>query len=192
VQSARDATAHLLALGHRRIALVHRGVHLWITDQRLAGYRRALEAAGCAFDPALIFEHEPPEASAGPLLERMLALSQRPTAVYVAGNLIGLRLMAAVRAAGIRVPEELAMVVTGDADWMELTSPPLTSVALPGRELGAAAARLLMDRLVGGRDGAPAADSGERGGRTSVVTLPAPLIVRQSSAGATAGAVAAA
>jgi LacI family transcriptional regulator len=179
-RAAEEATAHLLDAGHQRIALIQRGERLWATGERLAGYRRALAAASLPYDPRLVVRHEPPEAPADALVQRLLALPDPPTAAYVAPNLVGLRLVAALLDAGVPVPERLALVVSADEDWMQVTRPRLSAIALPGRELGAAATRLLLDQLCGVATGATGETTATVGARRTV-TLHAPLVVRESS-----------
>lgn len=171
-QAAEHATAHFIRLGHRRVALIQRGETLWSTRERLAGYRRALRQAGLPYDPALVLHHEPPQATAHALIERLLALPDSPTAAYVAPNLVGMRLVAALQDMNIPVPNRLALVVSADEDWMQVTRPRLTAVDLPGRELGAAAARLLLDRLTATRTVAAT--------EPALTVLEAPLVIRES------------
>lgn len=73
------------------------------------------------YDPALILAHEPAEAPADGLVRRLRQLPDPPTAAYVAPNLVGLRLVTALQAAGVQVPEDLALVVSADEDWMQVT-----------------------------------------------------------------------
>ena len=172
-RASATATRHLLAAGHRRIAVIQRGETLWTTRERIAGYRKALAEAAIPFDPALLLSHEPPESPADDLVRRLLGLPDPPTAAYAAGNLVGMRLFTALQTAGVPVPGRLALVVSADEDWMQMTRPQISAMALPGRELGAAAARLLLARLSAGADTDDAQDD--------VVAMEVPLVVRESS-----------
>jgi hypothetical protein len=184
---------------------------LWNFQQRLAGYRRALVEARLPFDPALVLVHEPPAAPAAARAARLLSPPDAPTAAFAAHNLVALRLVEALQDAGVRIPEELSLVVSAEEDWTRVVQPRLSAVEFPGRELGAAAARLLLEALrqtepqprpidSHGRHRMPAPDergAGEKSGKNgkngedearmpplehTVEILTAPLAVRASSA----------
>ena len=77
----------------------------------------------------------------------LLALPRRPTAVFVANNLMTLGAFRALHEAGIRIPEELALVGFDDMPWATSLNPPLTAVSQPSQEIGSSAADLLLDRI---------------------------------------------
>jgi DNA-binding LacI/PurR family transcriptional regulator len=124
---ARRAAEHLLALGHRRFAVVcepqtHR--------ERLAGYRRALDAAGADWA-----RRELPAA---------LAAEPRPTAVLAATDRLALAALEAARDAGLRVPEDLSVVGFDDVPGAARSHPALTTIRQPLLEKGELAGRLLV------------------------------------------------
>jgi DNA-binding LacI/PurR family transcriptional regulator len=77
----------------------------------------------------------------------MLDAPNRPTALIVANNLMALGALKAIRARGLRIPDELALVGIDDPQWAELVEPPLTVVAQPTREMAEAAVALLLERV---------------------------------------------
>jgi LacI family transcriptional regulator len=144
---ARDATEHLLSLGHRRIAAIT-GPPAWMAStERLNGYRGALAAAGVLPDPALVggidFSIAGGEAAAGPLLD----LADRPTAVFAFNDNVAIGVLRAARARGLRVPEDLSVVGFDDSEHAALVSPAITTVRQPLAEMGRIAVSLLLRLL---------------------------------------------
>jgi DNA-binding LacI/PurR family transcriptional regulator len=124
---ARRAAEHLLALGHRRFAVVcDPDVH----RERLAGYRTALEAAGAGWT------RQP--------LPAALAADPRPTAILAATDRLALGALDAARAAGLRVPEDLSVVGFDDLPGAAGSLPALTTIRQPLLEKGEMAGRLLI------------------------------------------------
>jgi LacI family transcriptional regulator len=145
-RGARDATAHLLRAGHRRVALLVADTN-WTSDVgRLAGYRQAHDEAGMRVDERLIvrvaFQAPDAEQLIGDLLER-----GRPTAVFAANNLLAEQAWRLIRERGLRLPEDISLVGFDDVPWMEMVSPGITVVAQPTEELGRRAAQLLLRRI---------------------------------------------
>jgi DNA-binding LacI/PurR family transcriptional regulator len=183
------ATEHLLRLGHRRIAFltVHGsydpdGRRSSLADRAL-GYRRALERAGVPFEPAWIVQGRP-EQPATPalgraLLRALLALpGPRPTAAFATNDLTALGVLRAAHEAGVRVPNDLALVGIGGIELGGYATPALTTIDHPRDEL----ARLAMETLVGQLEGRapPAVEQ----------VLPVRLLVRESCGAAGMGMIA--
>lgn len=146
VGGARAAVAHLLTLGHRRIAFL--GVDTsWTSDVgRLEGYRDALARGGVAFDPNLIlrlaFHDEAAEERIAGLLDR-----EAPTAFFAANNLLAEQAWHVLRARGLSLPDDISLVGFDDVQWTGMVSPGITVVAQPTIELGRRAAALLLRRI---------------------------------------------
>lgn len=173
VSAAEIATQHLIKLGRRRIA--HITGMLTITDacDRLAGYQNALQAAGLPVQDELIAEGMFNYESGYAAMQRLLP--RRPDAVFAANDMTAAGALAAVREAGLRVPDDLSIVGFDDVDVALQTTPPLTTVRQPIRTKGEMAARLLVD-LINGKFAAP-----------QHIILPTELVIRQScGAGANA------
>jgi LacI family transcriptional regulator len=145
-RGARDATAHLLALGHRRVALLVADTN-WTSDVgRLHGYREAHAQAGVAVDERLVVRigfHAP---DAELRIARLLD-DARPTAIFAANNLLAEQAWHLLRRRGLRVPEDVSLVGFDDVPWMGMVSPGITVVAQPTEELGRRAAEFLLRRL---------------------------------------------
>src|SRR5207248_1695454 len=146
VRGARDAVAHLLELGHTRIALL--GVDTdWTSDTgRIDGYRAAFALAGLTVDERLILRFAFHEAQAE---ERIAELLDRrdPTAIFAANNLLAEQAWRVLRARGARLPTDISLVGFDDVQWTEMVSPGITVVAQPTVELGRRAAALLLRRM---------------------------------------------
>jgi LacI family transcriptional regulator len=146
------ATKHLLGLGHRRIAMLGGSRTYRKFTDRLRGYGDALAAAGLAVDRALLPPPVPGEEQYGASqMAELLALprSERPTAIVMANDRLAARALAILHRAGVRVPDELSVVAIGDTDEATSTLPPLTTVSVPRREMGALGVRRLADLLGG-------------------------------------------
>jgi LacI family transcriptional regulator len=147
LEGARRAVAHLVSLGHRRIGLVGGPAGLSTAAERRLGYERALAEAGLRRAACLVAEGDFRAPGGRAAMERLLAAAAPPTAVFVTNDLMTLGAYEALRARGLRVPRDVALVGFDDAPWAEWLHPPLTTVAQPAYELGATAARLLLERL---------------------------------------------
>jgi LacI family transcriptional regulator len=147
-RGARDATEHLLELGHRRIALL--GVETdWTSDAgRLDGYRAALRRRRVRASKELIVRiplHSPDTAGR---IDALLA-EHAPTAVFAANNVLAEQAWQVIRDRKLRIPHDVSLVAFDDVPWMAMVDPAITVVEQPTLELGRAAGRLLLRRLAG-------------------------------------------
>lgn len=169
VAGARAAVDHLLALGHRRIACVTNAPLVYTAAQeRLRGYRQALEAARIEPDPDLIAEASFDAPSGHAATAGLLARTSF-SAIFVASDVVALGAVGALREAGLRVPEDVSVVGFDDIPLVAYFDPPLTTIRVPAFDLGQAAGYALLERIA-----APIAST-----RT---LLPTELIVRASTA----------
>lgn len=150
-QAAIDAVQYLINRGHRRIALLSANEdYLW-ARQRREGYEFALARAGIEHDPQLIRVARGTDFSDGmDAAGALLALEAAPTAVFAVADTLAIGAIKAFRRVGRRVPEDIAVIGFDDIPVARLFEPELTTIAQPVRELGAAAAELLLKRLAGG------------------------------------------
>jgi DNA-binding LacI/PurR family transcriptional regulator len=166
---ARELTEHLISRGHRRIAFIAARQPWPMVEQRHLGYRDALAAAGLEHASELeLFEGIWDAAEAATMVDRLLALADPPSAIMGGNDLLAIGAMRQARARGLRVPRDLAVTGFDDFAFAEFVEPPLTTVHVPGYEMGQTAAELLIDHLGGGS-----------GGRH--VTLPVELRLRGST-----------
>ncbi len=147
VEGTRRGVEHLLALGHREVALLGGPSRHSTAKERERGYEEALRAAGRPIRPELVHYGDFREGGGYDGMTALLALPRRPTAVFVANNLMTLGAFRALHEAGIRIPEELALVGFDDMPWATSLNPPLTAVSQPSQEIGSSAADLLLDRI---------------------------------------------
>jgi DNA-binding LacI/PurR family transcriptional regulator len=144
---AQLATQHLVNLGHRRIAYIN-GMADWIEAQnRLSGYRDILEKHNLPVDEALIKQGDWGVDSGYKATQELLALEDRPTAIFSANDIMALGAIYAVHEAGLKVPADIAIVGYDDRDFSAWIRPALTTVRMPAYEMGQAAARLLMKQF---------------------------------------------
>jgi LacI family transcriptional regulator len=145
-RGAREAVAHLLELGHTRIALLVART-TWTTDAgRLDGYRMAHADAGVRVDRRLVLKLAT-HAADGPSRIRALLEQERPTAIFAANNVLAEQAWHVVRSLGWKIPRQVSLVAFDDVPWMEMVSPGLTAVRQPAFEMGRRAALLLLRRL---------------------------------------------
>jgi LacI family transcriptional regulator len=138
--AAREATEHLLALGHRRIAFVEGPPGLHTSAQRLEGFEAAMRAAGA--EPVRLpggFEYEAGDAAAA----RLLAAPPLPDAVLAVNDEAAIGLLTGLRRGGIDVPGRVSVAGIDDTRPARLVD--LTSVNLPLHELGEIAARVVLE-----------------------------------------------
>lgn len=142
-QGGRVATEELIAAGHRRIAFVNTTTPSPALSGRLAGYRSALEAAGISFDESLVFSATPEqeggyEATAG-------VIASEATAVFCHNDRVAMGLYDGLRERGLRIPDDVAVMGFDNQEVIAAhLRPPLSTVALPHYELGAAGIRVLL------------------------------------------------
>jgi LacI family repressor for deo operon, udp, cdd, tsx, nupC, and nupG len=145
---ARLATEHLLGLGHRRIAHVS-GTHERISEERLVGYRGALADAGIEPDPSLVAPGHFTEQGGHAAMSTLLESGARFSAVFCANDLSAMGALHAILSSGRRVPSDLSIVGFDDLRLSPYTSPPLTTIHQPAREIAQHATELLLGLIEG-------------------------------------------
>jgi LacI family transcriptional regulator len=143
-RGAKEMATHLLALGHKRIAIIKGSARNHDAAERLRGYRMALREAGITPDPLLERDGNFTEAAGYSATLELLALKKRPTAIFAANDSMAIGAMSALRESGIPVPEEMAVAGFDDIPLARYMDPPLSSVHVPICELGAKAVTLLL------------------------------------------------
>jgi DNA-binding LacI/PurR family transcriptional regulator len=143
--AAYEGVTHLLRLGHQRVGFIG-GLHGTTTSRRrLDGYRAALKDWKRPLDRGLIVEGDYRVESG--YRAGLDLLRQRPDAVFIANYLMSVGFIKALQRYRLRCPEDVAIVTCDDHPWLDAFSPRLTTLDLAKRELGAVAARLLLDRI---------------------------------------------
>ncbi|MFI9049872.1 LacI family DNA-binding transcriptional regulator [Streptomyces sp. NPDC053427] len=143
----RQLVEHLADLGHTRIGLVAGLPGLSTTTERVRGYREGLRGRGLEFAPELLAGGNSEAAGAQDATGHLLAAPEPPTAIITANNAMTIGALRALRERGLEVPRDIALACFDDFSWADLFAPRLTAIAQPGKEIGAAAVRLLLERL---------------------------------------------
>jgi len=146
-QGAFEAVDHLIRLGHRRIGMITGRQNVSTSRDRRLGYEEALAAHNLPLRANYIRVGDYKQASGHALATELLALPNRPTALFVSNNLMTVGAMEAIHKWGLRIPEDVAVIGFDDLPWAEALDPPLTVVRQPAYEVGRAAAELLLKRL---------------------------------------------
>ena len=145
-QGGRQATRHLIELGHRRIACVSGGSDLSPSAERLTGYQMELQDNGIPFDDTLVFKGDFQYASGYRAARELLSLPEPPTAVFACNDLMAVGVISAATEMGLQVPEDFSVVGFDDVHLASFTNPPLTTIAQPKYEIGVIATEMLLAR----------------------------------------------
>jgi DNA-binding LacI/PurR family transcriptional regulator len=143
------AANHLIRLGHRQLAVITGPLHLTNAQQRLAGFKRALQQADIAISDEYIQESTFDRQAGYTKSLVLLRLVPRPTAIFASNDLIALGVLQAAHKLGLRCPEDLSIIGFDNLEFSEYTNPSLTTVHQPGYELGACAAEIMLDQVSG-------------------------------------------
>lgn len=171
------ATEHLLNLGHRRVGHL-KGTVASTAALRFEGYKRALAKRRVPFDAQLVRECGFAEADGYRATREWLKAGALPSAIFAANDPAAIGAMSAIAEAGLKIPDEVAIVGGGNIHYGDMLRVPLTTVAWSTTEMGQVAAQLLIDMV-----------EGKRGPKVQQVTVEPELVVR-ASCGATAAAFA--
>ena len=169
VEASRQATQHLIGLGHRRIAYLGDQFGYQSDTERFAGYRQALEQAALPFLPELVVHGDGKPEGGVKAMAFLLGLPQAPTAVFCYNDMSALGALRCIHESGLRVPEDISLVGFDDLFFASYTQPPLTTVRQPRQRMGLLAMEILL-KLMSGQDS------------TDTIEVPAELIVRESTA----------
>jgi DNA-binding LacI/PurR family transcriptional regulator len=169
VEASRQATQHLISLGHRRVAYLGDQFGYQSDTERFSGYRRALEEAALPFLPELVVHGDGTPEGGLKAMHLLLSLPQSPTAVFCYNDMTALGALRCIREGGLRVPEEVSVIGFDDLFFASYTQPPLTTVRQPRRRMGLLAMEILL-KLMSGQ------------GSTDTIEVPAELILRESTA----------
>lgn len=149
-RGARDATSHLIRLGHQDIVFIGGPDSLPVEVEREAGYREALAAAGIPVNPRLIFDGGFRAEGGAAAVCAMIERGERFTAVFAANDLMAIGAMEELRRRGRRLPYDVAVVGFDDITFASLVEPRLTTVAQPKYRMGCLAMERLLELLGGG------------------------------------------
>jgi DNA-binding LacI/PurR family transcriptional regulator len=169
VEASRQATQHLISLGHRRVAYLGDQFGYQSDTERFSGYRRALEEAALPFLPELVVHGDGTPEGGLKAMHLLLSLPQSPTAVFCYNDMTALGALRCIREGGLRVPEDISVIGFDDLFFASYTQPPLTTVRQPRRRMGLLAMEILLKLM-------------SEQGSTDTIEVPAELILRESTA----------
>ena len=163
-------TSHLIAGGHRRIAMIAGQGSLSTTRYRIEGYRDALRSAGLA---AQIVRGTYDPDSGYRATRELFARAPRPTAIYASGSPVTLGVLRAFKDLGIAVPRDVSLVAYEDPEWYAAQNPPITAYQLPLRRMAMLAVERVLTRL---------AEPDDAAGPPELIRFSGRIIVRGSTA----------
>lgn len=170
--AAEMAVAHLVEMGHRKIACITGPPSLLNEQERLLGYRRALRKAGLPFERSLIwsgsFEHQ---HVASVCQNGFLQAAVRPSALFATNGVTGLAALRSLYGIGLTTPADFSFVTFDEVTAEDFFRPGVTSVVQPTFDMGYQAVEVLLRRI----------EKGKAAGPREKVRLPATLSVRESS-----------
>ncbi|WP_044171197.1 LacI family DNA-binding transcriptional regulator [Flectobacillus major] len=171
VGAAYEAVQHLLDNGCKKIAILAGPKNVTVSNQRLEGYKKALKDAGIQVDEALIVHGEYNLEKAIALTTQLAELNEIPDGLVVVSDRLAVGSIMALKAKGIRIPEDVAVVSFNDEPICSLITPTLSSVAQPTAEIGRMATSLLINQI----------EDGEEFYKPQVRVLKTELKIRESS-----------
>jgi LacI family transcriptional regulator len=147
IGDARRLVRHLIDIGHQRIAMFVGIPDVSTSRDRLNGYREALESAGLAFDPSLVFESNFSVEGGYLAGQRLLWLAQRPDAIFAINTLVAVGAVKALREQRLEIPGDIGLVCFDDIEHAALICPFLTVMVQPAESYGRIATDLLLARI---------------------------------------------
>jgi LacI family transcriptional regulator len=172
---SRQATEHLLALGHRDIAFIGGPSDILTSNERRAGYESSLSAAGIEINPDLIAAGGFTRSGGAEAMNKIMDTEAHFTAVFAADDSMAIGALTALASRGVRIPEDVSLVGFDDLPDVQWFAPPLTTVAVPMQKMCEAAINRLMAML-------DEPNGSKSAGRPSTEIHETELVVRESTA----------
>ena len=169
-QAAFEATRHLIDLGHERIGFISGPRDSLLTQDREQGFRAAMKEASLPVREPFVRSAEVTTEGGVSGASALLALAERPTAIFCSSDEMALGALHVLHRAGLRIPEDVSVMGFDDTRYAQIASPPLSTVAQPARDIG----RRVGERMVQSIEG-------EDGGMPLVEILRHRLVIRQST-----------
>ena len=144
LQGGKLATQHLIALGHRRIGCITGPSKMNLSAQRVTGYIQSLEEAGLAVDRNFIISGDFHPGSGQAAANKLLSMQDPPTAIFACNDMMAIGVLRAAMELGRRIPQDLALVGYDDIELASYTTPPLTTIQQPKKEMGITAFNYLL------------------------------------------------
>ncbi|WP_199884976.1 LacI family DNA-binding transcriptional regulator [Pseudomonas bohemica] len=145
--AAQKAVEHLLALGHREIAIVTGQLQASFDQERLAGYHAAFAQRGLKPPKKLTLNGDSTYEGGHSAVQALLGRPSKVTAVFATNNLMSTGAITAILEAGLRIPDDLSLIGFDDMEWYPIFKPAITAIAQPAYRLGQIAAQRLLERF---------------------------------------------
>ena len=155
IQAAREATNHLIGLGHRNIAFIAGVPGSLLTADREKGFRLAVDAAGVRMDQPVVVDGGLNIEGAGQAARRLLAMKSRPTAIFCANDETAIGAAHAIIESGFRIPEDMSLVGFDDTRYAGVMRPALTTIRQPAEEIGVRSVQSICREIENPRKKAP-------------------------------------
>ena len=143
----RMAIEHLYEKGHRRIGLVIVAASLSVSSFRLAGWRSGLEHHGIQANDSYVVSGELSSEAGRKAAAQLLSLPEPPTAIFADNLMIATGILRTLQERNLRCPQDVEVVSSDDAEWLDVFQPPITTVVQPSYQLGVQAGELLLKRI---------------------------------------------
>jgi len=165
-----EATSHLIQQGCKKI--VHLGGNLLrnVYSERFRGYKQALHDSGIEFNQKLVFISDLTGQSGREIMKKIFKANLKPDGIFAANDSSAVASILEIQEAGIRVPDEIAVVGFNNEPVSQVIHPNLTTINYPAREIGEIAATALIEKL-----------NNSQSVNYSTIVLKHSLIIRQSS-----------
>lgn len=171
-KAAYQATKTLIDLEHQNIGIIQWKAGVHTPKDRMQGYLRALKEAGIQPDPEnMVKAKEFAPRKTSDLARRLIEKEDRPSAIFALNNQLGIGAFRAIREAGLRIPEDVALIVFDDLETFALTTPTISAVSQPAFSIGKKAMKLLLGRI----------EDGQEDEVSETVVLPTHFVQRQST-----------
>jgi LacI family transcriptional regulator len=149
VSAGRGMAAHLIGLGHRRIAMITGPLRYFSARERQRGFLQAMDAAHLPVPPEYIVEGDYRFASGLAAAERLLSLAERPTAIFASNDIMAAAVLKVAAERGLQTPRDLSVAGYDDSDIATMVTPSLTTIRRPLEEMASAAASQLLALISG-------------------------------------------
>lgn len=169
--AAYKAVKHLLTMGHRKVAIINSDERFLYARLRKEGYLRALSEFGIPAEDRYILHTDLHFESGHRAMKSLLAQEGRPTAVFAVSDTLAIGALRSIKEAGLKVPDDIAVVGFDNIPFASMMNPSLTTVAQPMYEMGCEAARMLIKRIASPQE------------RVESIVMDYELIIRESTMG---------
>lgn len=141
------ATKHLIENGHEKIACITGQLDKLTCKERVRGFERAFAEFNLTSNPEWILEGDFECASASKAVDKILAMNDRPTALFCFNDIMALAAISKIQQAGLKVPEDISVIGYDNIELSAYFSPPLTTIHQPKRRVGKTAVEILLERI---------------------------------------------